>query len=89
MFSINDQDIAFIVSKWAGISLNKVLEKGAEKLLSMEEKLQERVVDQVDAINSISNTVRRSRAGLQDFSRPINWIFSFFRSNWSWKNGVM
>ncbi len=68
---VTDDDIAYIVSKWTGIPVDKMLEGEREKLLAMEDKLQQRVVGQNEAVKAISNAIRRSRAGLQDSRRPI------------------
>ena len=68
---IEADDIAAAVSKWTGIPVDKMLEGERDKLLKMDEKLQERVVGQDAAIHAVSNAVRRSRAGLQDPRRPI------------------
>jgi ATP-dependent Clp protease ATP-binding subunit ClpB len=68
---VTDQDIASIVSKWTGIPVTKMLTGELEKLLHMEENLRKRVVGQEEAIEAVSNAVRRSRAGLGDTRRPI------------------
>ena len=68
---VTSDDIAYIVGKWTGIPVDKMLEGEREKLLSMEEKLQQRVVGQEEAVIAVSNAIRRSRAGLQDSRRPI------------------
>ena len=68
---VTDDDIAYIVSKWTGIPVDKMMEGEREKLLSMEDKLRQRVVGQDEAVNAVSNAIRRSRAGLQDSRRPI------------------
>ncbi|MBI1300367.1 MAG: ATP-dependent chaperone ClpB [Alphaproteobacteria bacterium] len=68
---VTEDDIAYVVSKWTGIPVDKMLEGEREKLLSMEEKLQKRVVGQEQAVKAVANAVRRSRAGLQDPNRPI------------------
>ncbi|MDJ0893780.1 MAG: ATP-dependent chaperone ClpB [Alphaproteobacteria bacterium] len=68
---VKDGDIAAVVSRWTGIPVDKMLEGEREKLLQMEDALRGRVVGQDDAIVSISNAVRRARAGLQDPNRPI------------------
>jgi len=60
-----------VVSAWTGIPVSRLLEGEIEKLLHMEERLHQRVVGQDDAIQMVSNAVRRSRAGLQDPNRPI------------------
>ena len=64
-------DIAYIVSRWTGIPVDKMMEGERDKLLSMEKKLAQRVVGQDDAVTAVSNAIRRSRAGLQDPNRPI------------------
>ncbi len=68
---VTSNDIAYIVSKWTGIPVDKMMEGEREKLLSMEDKLKQRVVGQEDAVRAVSNAIRRSRAGLQDPNRPI------------------
>jgi len=68
---VRDSDIASVVSRWTGIPVDKMLEGEREKLLSMEDALARRVIGQAEAITSISNAVRRARAGLQDPNRPI------------------
>lgn len=73
---IGTEEIAEIVSKWTGIPLNKMLEGEREKLLHLEDELHKRVVGQDEAITAIADAVRRSRAGLQDESKPIgSFIF--------------
>lgn len=68
---VDEEDIAKIVSKWTNIPVSKLLEGEKAKLISMEELLSKRVVGQKEAIEAISNAVRRSRAGLQDPNKPI------------------
>ncbi len=68
---IGEEDIAEIISKWTGIPVQKMLTTESEKLLKMEEKLHERVIGQDEAIISISEAIRRARAGLKDPKRPI------------------
>jgi ATP-dependent Clp protease ATP-binding subunit ClpB len=73
---VEDEDIADIVSRWTGIPVKKMLQSERNKLLLMEEELHKRVIGQDQAIEAVSNAVRRSRAGLQDISRPIgSFIF--------------
>ena len=73
---VEAEEIAEVVSKWTGIPVNKMLESEREKLLHLEEELHKRVVGQDEAIEAISDAVRRSRAGLQDEKRPIgSFIF--------------
>jgi ATP-dependent Clp protease ATP-binding subunit ClpB len=68
---IDDEDIADIVSKWTGIPVTKLLEGEVQKLLHLEEQLHNRVIGQDEAIEVVSNAVRRARAGLKDPNRPI------------------
>ncbi|MEG1554383.1 MAG: ATP-dependent chaperone ClpB [Rikenellaceae bacterium] len=73
---VESNDIAEVVSRWTGIPVNNMLASEREKLLSMEEALHKMVIGQDRAIESISNAVRRSRAGLQDQKKPIgSFIF--------------
>ena len=73
---VDAEEIAAVVAKWTGIPVNRLLEGEMEKLLRMEERLHRRVVGQDDAINAVSNAVRRSRSGMQDPNRPIgSFIF--------------
>ncbi len=68
---ITDEDIAGVVAKWTGIPVARMLEEEQEKLSRMEEELGKRVIAQRDAIEKVSGAVRRSRAGINDPSRPI------------------
>jgi ATP-dependent Clp protease ATP-binding subunit ClpB len=68
---VDESLIAQIVSKWTGIPLERMLEKEAEKILRLEQFLEERVVGQTIAIKAVSEAIRRSRAGLNDPNRPI------------------
>lgn len=73
---VDAEDIAEIVSKWTGIPVTRMLESERQKLVHMEENLQQRVIGQEDAVAAVSNAIRRSRAGLQDENRPIgSFIF--------------
>jgi ATP-dependent Clp protease ATP-binding subunit ClpB len=73
---VDEEDIAALVSKWTGIPVGRLLEGEARKLVKMEERLRERVVGQEDALERVSNSVRRNRAGLSDPNRPIgSFIF--------------
>jgi ATP-dependent Clp protease ATP-binding subunit ClpB len=73
---VDEEDIAKLVSKWTGIPTGRLLEGEAQKLVHMEERLRHRVVGQDDALERVSNAVRRSRAGLSDIKRPIgSFIF--------------
>ncbi len=65
------EDIAQVVSKWTGIPVTKMLQTEREKLLFLEKELHRRVIGQNDAIQSVADAIRRSRAGLQDEKRPI------------------
>jgi ATP-dependent Clp protease ATP-binding subunit ClpB len=66
-----EEDIAAIVSRWTGIPVSKMVESEQQKLLQMEERLHARVVGQDEAVEAVSDAVRRSRSGLQDPDRPI------------------
>ncbi len=68
---VDDEDVAEVVAKWTGIPVSKLMEGEVEKLVHMEERLHERVVGQDEAVEAVSNALRRSRAGLQDPNRPI------------------
>src|SRR5207302_233418 len=73
---VDEEDIAALVSKWTGIPVGRLLEGEARKLVSMEERLRQRVVGQEDALERVSNAIRRNRAGLSDPNRPIgSFIF--------------
>ena len=73
---VTENEIAEVVSKWTGIPVNKMLEGERDKLLSMEDALHRRVVGQDEAVNSVADAIRRSRAGLSDPDRP-NGSFLF------------
>ncbi|WNJ18934.1 ATP-dependent chaperone ClpB [Pontibacter sp. G13] len=73
---VESEDIAEIVSRWTGIPVSKMVESERQKLLHLEEELHRRVVGQDEAIEAVSDAIRRSRAGLQDPNRPIgSFIF--------------
>ena len=73
---VDEEEIADVVSRWTGIPVTKMLESEREKLLNLEEHLHERVVGQDEAVEAVSDAVRRSRSGLQDEKRPIgSFIF--------------
>ncbi len=73
---VTADDIAEVVSKWTGIPVTRMLQSEREKLLHLEEELHKRVIGQDEAIQAVSDAVRRSRAGLQDPKRPIaSFIF--------------
>ena len=68
---VDAEQIAAVVSRWTGVPVDKMLEGEREKLLRMEDDLRKRVVGQDEALEAVSDAVRRARAGLQDPSRPI------------------
>ena len=68
---VTEDDIAEVVGKWTGIPVTKLLEGDIQKLVSMEDRLHQRVVGQDEAIAAVANAVRRARAGLQDPNRPL------------------
>ena len=69
--TVDGEDIARLISKWTGIPVSQMLEGEAEKLLHMEERIHERLVNQEEAVAVICEAIRRSRAGLKDPKRPI------------------
>jgi ATP-dependent Clp protease ATP-binding subunit ClpB len=73
---VGEDDIAEIVSKWTGIPLSRMQESEKVKLLHMEDRIAQRVIGQKEAIDSVSDAIRRSRSGLSDENRPIgSFIF--------------
>ena len=68
---VDDEQIAFVVSRWTGVPVDKMLEGERDKLLRMEDDLRNRVIGQGEALEAVSDAVRRARAGLKDPSRPI------------------
>ncbi len=73
---VDEEDIAEIVSMWTRVPISKIMQGEVEKLVHLEERLHERVVGQDEAVEVVSNAVRRSRSGLQDPDRPIgSFIF--------------
>ncbi len=76
MSTVTEETIADLISKWTGIPVSRMLEGEAEKLLHMEDRLHERIVNQEEAVSLISEAVRRGRAGLKDPRRPVgSFIF--------------
>ncbi|HID20831.1 MAG TPA: ATP-dependent chaperone ClpB, partial [Planctomycetaceae bacterium] len=73
---VTAEDIAKVVSAWTGIPVSRLLQGEREKLLQMEDRIHERLIDQEEAVTAIANAVRRARSGLQDRNRPIgSFIF--------------
>jgi len=73
---VDEEDVAKIVSKWTGIPVSKMLEGEVKKLVTMEDRLRQRVIGQDAALERVANAIRRSRAGLSDPKRPIgSFIF--------------
>lgn len=68
---ISDDDIANVVSKWTGIPVTKLVESEKQKLLNMEEILHKRLIGQTEAVDTVSDAIRRARSGLKDPKRPI------------------
>ncbi len=68
---VTEEDVAEVVAKWTGIPVSRLIEGEVEKLIQMEARLHERVIGQDEAIEAVSNALRRSRAGLSDPNRPI------------------
>jgi ATP-dependent Clp protease ATP-binding subunit ClpB len=69
--TVTEEDVAEVVAKWTGIPVSRLMEGEVQKLIQMEERLHERVIGQDEAIEAVSNALRRSRAGLSDPNRPI------------------
>jgi ATP-dependent Clp protease ATP-binding subunit ClpC len=73
---VREEEIAALISQWTGIPVSRMLESESQKLVNMEERLHERIVDQEEAVSAISESIRRSRAGLKNPRRPIgSFIF--------------
>jgi ATP-dependent Clp protease ATP-binding subunit ClpB len=73
---VTEEDVAKVVAAWTGIPVSRMLEGEREKLVKMEERLEQRVVGQKEALEAVANAVRRSRSGLQEPNRPIgSFIF--------------
>ena len=68
---VTEDEIADVVSAWTGVPVSRMMETEKQKLLHLEDRLQERVIGQEEAVSAVSNAVRRSRSGLQDPDRPI------------------
>ena len=68
---VDEDDIAAVVAAWTGIPVSRLLEGETEKLIHMEERLHQRVIGQHEAVEAVSNALRRARSGLQDPDRPI------------------
>jgi ATP-dependent Clp protease ATP-binding subunit ClpB len=68
---IREEDIASVVSRWTGVPVSRMLEEEAEKLSRMEEKLKGHIVGQDDAVQKVSDAIKRSRAGISDPNRPV------------------
>src|SRR5205085_9858016 len=73
---VDEEDVAEVVAKWTGIPVSKMLEGEMHKLVTMEERLGQRVIGQEEALAAVANAVRRARVGLQDPNRPVgSFIF--------------
>jgi ATP-dependent Clp protease ATP-binding subunit ClpB len=73
---VDEEDVAEVVAKWTGIPVSKMLEGEMQKLVTMEDRLGQRVIGQAEALRAVANAVRRARAGLQDPNRPVgSFIF--------------
>jgi ATP-dependent Clp protease ATP-binding subunit ClpB len=68
---VDEEDVAEVVAKWTGIPVSRMLEGEMQKLVTLEDRLGNRVIGQEEALAAVSNAVRRARAGLQDPNRPI------------------
>ena len=73
---VDEEDVAEVVAKWTGVPVSKMLEGEMQKLVTMEQRLSQRVIGQNEALAAVANAVRRARAGLQDPNRPVgSFIF--------------
>ena len=73
---VGSEEVAEVVARWTGIPVSRMLQSEREKLLKLEDELHKRVIGQDEAIHSVADAIRRSRAGLQDVNRPIgSFIF--------------
>ncbi|HEY0545794.1 MAG TPA: ATP-dependent chaperone ClpB [Pyrinomonadaceae bacterium] len=73
---VDEEDVAQVVAKWTGVPVSKMLEGEMHKLVTMEDRLRQRVIGQDEALTAVANAVRRARAGLQDPNRPVgSFIF--------------
>src|SRR5204863_5436589 len=73
---VDEEDVAEVVAKWTGVPVSKMLEGEMQKLITMEDRLGQRVIGQDEALTAVANAVRRARAGLQDPNRPVgSFIF--------------
>ncbi len=73
---VDEEDIAEVVSRWTGVPVSRMMEGEMQKLVHMEDRLHQRIVGQEQAVRSVSNAIRRARAGLQDPNRPLgSFIF--------------
>src|SRR5215210_4809805 len=73
---VDEEDVAEVVAKWTGIPVSRMLEGEMQKLVTMEDRLSQRVIGQEEALTAVANAVRRARAGLQDPNRPVgSFIF--------------
>jgi len=73
---VNEEDIAELISQWTGIPVSRMLETESEKLVHMEERIHQRIVNQEEAVDAVCEAIRRGRAGLKDPKRPIgSFIF--------------
>jgi len=68
---VDEEDVAEVVARWTGVPVSRLMEGELEKLVHMEARIHERLVDQEEAVTAVANAVRRSRSGLQDPNRPI------------------
>jgi ATP-dependent Clp protease ATP-binding subunit ClpB len=83
---VGEDDVAEVVGKWTGIPVSRLLEGEVQKLISMEERLHDRVVGQEQAIEAVSSAVRRARAGLQDLTARSEVFCSWARPAWERPN---
>jgi ATP-dependent Clp protease ATP-binding subunit ClpB len=68
---VDEEDIAEVVSRWTGIPVSRLMEGEVQRLVQMEERIHERMVDQEEAVTAVANAIRRARAGIQEPNRPL------------------
>jgi ATP-dependent Clp protease ATP-binding subunit ClpC len=69
--TVDEEDIAQLISKWTGVPVSQMMEGESQKLVHMEDRIHERMIDQEEAVTAVAEAIRRSRAGLKDPKRPI------------------
>lgn len=79
---VTEIEVAEVLARWTGIPVSRMLESERDKLLRMEQDLHQRVIGQDEAVEAVSNAIRRSRAGLSDPNRPIGSFLFLGQRGW-------